>query len=94
MNVSKVMSSNKYKNSKPEILLRHGLWKIGLRGYRLHYKEIPGTPDITMFQRKLQFLFMDAFGIDARIATIICQSTISFFGKTSLKIILDEIRIR
>lgn len=51
--VSKVMSSNKYKNSKPEIFLRRGLWKIGLRGYRLHYKKIAGRPDITFVSKKI-----------------------------------------
>ena len=61
MNVSKVMSSNKYKNSKPEILLRHGLWKIGLRGYRLHYKEIPGTPDITYVSKKIAIFVNGCF---------------------------------
>ncbi|MBK7393804.1 MAG: very short patch repair endonuclease [Chloracidobacterium sp.] len=30
------MSANKAKNSKPELLLRRGLWKAGLSGYRLH----------------------------------------------------------
>ncbi len=34
--VSRVMSSNRAKDSAPELLLRRALWKAGLRGYRLH----------------------------------------------------------
>ena len=51
--VSKVMSSNKAKNSKPEILLRKSLWKMGIKGYRLHYKAIPGRPDIVFVSKKI-----------------------------------------
>ena len=47
------MSSNKAKNTKPEILLRKELWKHGVRGYRLHYKDIPGRPDIAFIKPKL-----------------------------------------
>lgn len=36
--VSRVMSANRAKDSKPELLLRRALWSAGLRGYRLHYK--------------------------------------------------------
>lgn len=44
--VSRVMSSNKAKNSKPEMILRKFLWADGIRGYRLHPKGLPGRPDI------------------------------------------------
>ena len=33
------------KNTKPEILLRTSLHKIGLR-YRLHDNDLPGSPDV------------------------------------------------
>jgi DNA mismatch endonuclease (patch repair protein) len=45
--VSKVMSANKSKNTKPEIILRKGLWASGIKGYRLHWKKAPGSPDIS-----------------------------------------------
>jgi len=32
--VSRVMSANRAKNSKPEVTLRKALWHTGLRGYR------------------------------------------------------------
>jgi DNA mismatch endonuclease (patch repair protein) len=40
------MQSNKSANTKPEIALRRNLWASGLRGYRLHPKNLPGGPDI------------------------------------------------
>lgn len=46
-NVSRVMSSNKAKNSKPEMILRKSLWAEGIRGYRLYPKTLPGRPDVT-----------------------------------------------
>lgn len=44
--ISKVMSANKDRNTKPEIKLRKALWTAGLHGYRLHWKKAPGRPDI------------------------------------------------
>lgn len=52
-NVSKVMSANKAKNTKPEILIRRELYRRGLVGYRLHNKKIPGRPDISFNRQKL-----------------------------------------
>ena len=39
------MSRIRGKDTKPELLLRHGLHARGLR-YRLHRKDLPGRPDI------------------------------------------------
>jgi DNA mismatch endonuclease, patch repair protein len=39
------MSRIRGKNTKPELLLRHGLHARGLR-YRLHHKDLPGRPDM------------------------------------------------
>lgn len=50
---SKVMSSIRAKNTKPELLLRKALWAEGLRGYRLHWKKAPGRPDICYPGKKL-----------------------------------------
>ena len=41
----KCMSSIRRENTEPELLLRSALHKSGLR-YRLHYKSLPGSPDI------------------------------------------------
>lgn len=44
--VSRVMSANKGKDTKPELMLRQALREIGIRGYRLHWTKAPGRPDI------------------------------------------------
>ncbi len=36
--VSRVMSANRAKNTKPELTLRKALWHAGARGYRLHFR--------------------------------------------------------
>lgn len=60
-NVSRVMSANKAKDTKPEILLRKALWKAGLRGYRLHYKKVPGRPDIAFVSKKIAIFVHGCF---------------------------------
>lgn len=50
---SKTMSSIKSKNTKPELLLRKKLWIEGIRGYRIHWKKVPGRPDIAFPGKKL-----------------------------------------
>lgn len=45
------MSGIRGKNTKPEMLLRRGLHARGLR-YRLHAKDLPGSPDMVFPARK------------------------------------------
>ena len=42
-----VMSANRAKNTKPELILRKAICSNGMRGYRLHWKKAPGRPDIS-----------------------------------------------
>ncbi|KGM06944.1 Very-short-patch mismatch repair endonuclease (G-T specific) [Methylophaga thiooxydans] len=48
----KNMSAIKGKNTKPEIVLRKYLHRRGYR-FRLHRKDLPGSPDIVMPKFKL-----------------------------------------
>lgn len=41
----------KYKNTKPELLIRKLLTRLNFR-YRLHAKDLPGKPDIIFRKRK------------------------------------------
>ena len=50
---SRVMSSNKGKDTKPEMRMRAALRQIGIPGYRLHWKEAPGRPDIAYPGKKI-----------------------------------------
>lgn len=43
----KIMASIRGKNTKPEIIVRKGLWKRGFR-YRLNHKGLPGHPDLVL----------------------------------------------
>lgn len=42
---SRMMAGIKGRNTKPEMLLRHGLHRRGFR-FRLHSKDLPGKPDM------------------------------------------------
>ena len=44
---SKCMSMIRSENTRPEMILRHFLFKHGYR-YRIHAKPLPGTPDIAI----------------------------------------------
>jgi len=48
---SQMMSGIRSKNTKPEILIRKGLFESGFR-YRLHDKNIFGKPDIVLKEYK------------------------------------------
>lgn len=61
VNISRVMSANKAKNTKPEILIRKAIWQSGLRGYRIHPKIIPGKPDICFNKRKIAIFVNGCF---------------------------------
>ena len=41
------MSKIKGKDTRPEMIVRHWLWRSGYR-YRLHRKDLPGKPDIVL----------------------------------------------
>jgi DNA mismatch endonuclease Vsr len=47
------MQGNKAKNTGPEVLLRKQLREAGYPGYRLHWRQAPGRPDVAYPGRKL-----------------------------------------
>ena len=59
--ISRRMSAVKSKNTKPEILLRKALWNSGIRGYRLHWKKVPGRPDLTFPGKKIAIFVNGCF---------------------------------
>jgi DNA mismatch endonuclease (patch repair protein) len=60
-NISKVMSSNMGRNTGPEMKLRLALRSSSLSGYRLHWKKVPGRPDITYPKHKLAIFVNGCF---------------------------------
>lgn len=57
---SRMMSGIKGKNSKPEILIRKMLFGAGYR-FRLHSRDLPGTPDIVLPGRKIAIFVHGCF---------------------------------
>ena len=48
----RIMSAIHSKDTRPELALRHALWRLGLR-YRVSVKELPGKPDIVFTKAKI-----------------------------------------
>lgn len=57
---SRMMAGIKGKNSQPELLVRRLLFASGYR-FRLHRRDLPGTPDITMPGRKIAIFVHGCF---------------------------------
>ena len=60
-NTSKVMSSIRGKNTRPELKLRKSLYKNGILGYRIHLKNVPGRPDIAYPSKKIAIFVNGCF---------------------------------
>ena len=57
---SRMMAGIKGKNSQPELLVRRMLFASGYR-FRLHRRDMPGTPDIVMPRRKVAIFVHGCF---------------------------------
>lgn len=53
---SRIMASIRGKDTKPELLVRRGLHRIGVR-FRLHVRDLPGRPDL-VFPKYRTVLFV------------------------------------
>jgi DNA mismatch endonuclease (patch repair protein) len=54
------MARVKQRDSKPELVVRRLLHSLGYR-FRLHRKDLPGTPDIVLPSRKIVILVHGCF---------------------------------
>lgn len=79
---SRMMSGIRGKNTQPEILIRHGLHRIGFR-YRLHGSKLPGRPDIVLPKYKAVILVHGCFwhGHDCRYFKLPSTRTDFWHGK-------------
>jgi DNA mismatch endonuclease (patch repair protein) len=55
------MKGNVRANTKPELRLRRLLREAGYSGYRLHWKQAPGTPDIAFPGRRVAIFVNGCF---------------------------------
>lgn len=91
---SKIMSSIKSKNTKPEVTLRKHLWSNGIRGYRLHWKKVPGKPDIVFPGKHLAIFVNGCFWHRCpRCSPALPRSNSEFWrNKFDRNVIRDEIK--
>ncbi|AXV83023.1 very short patch repair endonuclease [Ralstonia solanacearum] len=57
---SRMMARIRAKNTKPEVLVRKALFAAGYR-FRLHRKDLPGSPDIVLPGRNVAILVHGCF---------------------------------
>ena len=57
---SRMMAAIQGKNTKPELTVRRMLFASGYR-FRLHWRDLPGTPDIVMPGRKVAIFVHGCF---------------------------------
>lgn len=57
---SKIMSSVRAKNTRPELLIRSALFKLGFR-FRIHSSRLPGCPDIVLPKHRAVILIHGCF---------------------------------
>ncbi len=58
---SRLMSRVRTRDTAPELALRKALWAMGVRGWRLHPKRIPGKPDLAWIGRRIAVFVDGAF---------------------------------
>ena len=59
--VAAAMRGNAASDTWPEVLLRSALWKSGIRGYRKHFPDLPGRPDIVFPRYRLAIFVHGCF---------------------------------
>lgn len=57
---SKMMSGIRGRNTKPELIIRSALHRQGFR-FRLHYRQLPGKPDIVLPRYRVLILVNGCF---------------------------------
>ena len=54
------MSAIRSKDTKPEMIVRRGLWKRGFR-FRLNHKRLPGHPDLVLRKSRTRIFVKGCF---------------------------------
>lgn len=58
---SALMSKVRSCDTGPEVRLRRALWRYGVRGWRLHARDVPGRPDLVWRRLRLAVFVDGAF---------------------------------
>ena len=55
------MRAIRSRDTKPELIVRKALRAMGMTGYRVHRKDLPGRPDIAFIGRKVAIFVHGCF---------------------------------
>jgi DNA mismatch endonuclease (patch repair protein) len=61
MLVRRQMQGNRSGGTAPELALRRALWAAGLRGYRVNWKKVQGSPDVAFVHLRVAVFVMGCF---------------------------------
>lgn len=84
--VSKSMKSNRPVDTGPEMTLRRALHKSGLRGYRVHHRDLPGRPDIAFTRGKVAIFVNGCFWHRCPICRLPAPRTHASFWRTKFEL--------
>lgn len=83
--VSRLMSRNRARETGPEIILRHRLWASGIRGYRVNWRKVPGTPDIAFPGRNVAVFVNGCYWHHCRVCNYPLPKTNTEFWRTKFE---------
>jgi len=86
-----MMAGIRGKNTKPEILIRHALHKLGFRS-RLHDKSLPGKPDLVFPKYRAVILLKAVFGMDINAISLSGRKQEKHFGEPKLQALSSVIQ--
>ncbi len=86
-----VMSRIRGKDTKPELLMRHGLHRRGLR-YRLHKSDMPGKPDVVFAKYRAAIFVHGCFWHGHGCSLFRWPKTRAAFWKTKINRNMDRDR--
>lgn len=84
------MKAVRRRNTKPELILRNALREAGLSGYRLHRKDLPGSPDIAWVGKKIAVFVNGCFWHRCSLCNPSFPKTNQEFWKTKFKRNVDR----
>lgn len=92
--ITKVMKANKAKDTKPELQLRRTLWANNIRGYRLNWKKVPGSPGIAFPGKKIAIFVNGCFWHRCPICDLPLPKTNTKFWETKFKRNVERDRLK
>ncbi len=83
--ISRTMSMIRGKDTAPEMALRKALREVGVGGYRLHWRKVPGHPDISYPGKKVAVFVHGCFWHSCQICRAPLPKTHTDFWRSKLE---------